>query len=427
MQYYAKRVYSLRVSDEEEVAIDNDILHVLATSPFAPPLFTSLKRLSWSNNSINALPVLCSLVNSRLESLNLDLMDPMLFRHIVPYIRSDGNSFRIARFPADHSMRNLPPDVFQGWNNLQILYCGLVTDAALYHLATSAKLTCLSIRVDEENDYSTLIKFTGQSVFTALQELSLAATHTSYCIPILEIAELPSLRSIYIRSTETGLAAVELHHCFSLILRHCPSLRELHVEEWQVSPPKFPAGYTITFDILKTLFSLHHLEQLHLDTTCTFSLDDTELAKLADAWLKLHSLDLGTQNGWRQPSRITLHGLTELLLRCPVLSVVGLAMNAWAPEIDCRRPGKGVRRNSLEVLRVADSKIKDPFAVAAFLSDVAPNAEITGYDFAYDIDGMFDTRMMKYHERWEEVAKLHPMLVNLRKQEAGDLDESFGD
>lgn len=101
--------------------------------------------------------------------------------------------------------------------------------------------------------------------------------------------------------------------------------------------------------------------------------------------MKLHSLDLGTQNGWRQRSKITLQGLTDLLLRCPVLSVVGVAMDAWAPEIDCRRPG-GVHRNGLEVLRVADSKIKDPFPVAAFLSDIAPNAEITGYDFAYDID-----------------------------------------
>ncbi|KAJ8586166.1 hypothetical protein M405DRAFT_712380, partial [Rhizopogon salebrosus TDB-379] len=119
-------------------------------------------------------------------------------------------------------------------------------------------------------------------------------------------------------------------------------------------------------------------------------------------WLKLHSLDLGTQNGWRQPSEITLQGLTGLLVRCPVLSAVGLAMNAWAPEIDCRRPGGGVRRDSLEVLRVADSKIKNPLSVAAFLSDIAPNAEITGYDFAYDIDGMFGTRVTKYQERWEE-------------------------
>jgi hypothetical protein len=427
MQYYSKRVYSLKVSDEDEIIIHDDILRVLATPPFARTLFPHLKRLSWSNNSVNALPLLCSLVDSRLESLSLDLLDPTLFRHVVPHITSDGNSFRVARFPADHSMRNLPPDVFQKWHNLQILFCGLVNDAALYHLATSAKLTCLSIHVDEKNNYSALMKLTGRRVFAALQDLSIAAIYTSYCVPILEITELPLLRSLYIRSTEIGLADVELHQCFDLISRHCPSLRELHLEEWQVSPAEFPVGYTITYDILKSLFPLRHLELLHLDTTCTFSLDDRELAQLGDAWLKLHSLDLGTQNGWRQPSEITLQGLTGLLVRCPVLSAVGLAMNAWAPEIDCRRPGGGVRRDSLEILRVADSKIKNPLSVAAFLSDIAPNAEITGYDFAYDIDGMFGTRVTKYQERWEEVARLHPMLVNLRKQEDGVLDMGFRD
>ena len=421
MHHYAKRVHSLKISDEEEV-IDNDILRALSTSPFTPPLFTRLKRLSWSNNSVDALPLLCSLVTAKLESLSLDLMDSMLFRDIVHHVTSAGNSFRTARFPADHSLRDLPPDVFQRWRSLQILCCGLVNDAALYQLATSTNLTCLSIRVDEKNDYSTLMKLAGQPVFPTLQELTIAAIHTSYCISVLEIAELPSLRSLYIRSTETGLADVELYRCFSLISHHCPNLKELHLEEWQVSPPDFPVGYTITFDILKTLFSLRHMEQLQLDTTCTFSLDDTELAQLADAWLKLRSLDLGTQHGWRQPSKITLQGLTDLLLRCPVLYLVGLAMNAWAPEIDCRRPGGGVRRNGLCILRVADSKIKDPFSVAAFLSDIAPNAEITGYDFAYDIDGLFNSRVLKYQERWEEVARLHPILVNVRRQEAGDLE-----
>lgn len=263
MQYYSKRVYSLKVSDEEEV-IGDDILSALATSPFTPPLFTSLTRLSWSNNSANALPLLCSLVNARLESLNLDLMDPILFRQIATHVTSDGSFLRIARFPADHSLRDLPPDLFQRWHSLQILCCGLVSNATLYHLATSAKLTSLSIRVDEKTNYSA-----GQPVFRALQELSIAAIDTSYCIPILEIAELPSLRSLFIRSTRTGLADVELHQCFGLISRHCPSLMVLHLEEWQVSPPDFPVGYTITFDILKALFSLRHKERLHLDTTCT--------------------------------------------------------------------------------------------------------------------------------------------------------------
>jgi hypothetical protein len=81
-----------------------------------------------------------------------------------------------------------------------------------------------------------------------------------------------------------------------------------HGKEWQVAPAEFPVGYTIRYDILKSLFSFHHLELLHLDTTCTFSLNDRELVQLGDTWLKLHSLDLGTQNGWRQPSYNNQYG-----------------------------------------------------------------------------------------------------------------------
>ncbi|KAG2033815.1 hypothetical protein BDR03DRAFT_966549 [Suillus americanus] len=92
-------------------------------------------------------------------------------------------------------------------------------------------------------------------------------------------------------------------------------------------------------------------------------------------------------------------------------------MNAWAPDIDHRRPGGGIRRNGLEVLRVADSKVTGPLSVAAFLSDIVPNAEITGYEIGCDIYETFSTRMV-YRERWEEVSILHPLLVNLRRQEA---------
>ncbi|KAG1801744.1 uncharacterized protein BJ212DRAFT_1487634 [Suillus subaureus] len=416
MQYYAKRVHSLRVNDQEEVVIDKTILHALAASSFAPPMFTHLKRLWWSNNSADALPLLCSLVNSRLEWLILHNMDPILLPPVVPHITSN-NSLRIACFPAKYSMRHIHPDVFQSWRNLQNLVCGLINDATLYHLATSSKLTHFTIQVDEKNDYSALMKLAGQPVFTALQGLDITATHTSHCIPILEISELPSLRSLRIHSTETGLTDAELHRYFCLISRHCPNLWDLRMKELQVSPPKFPIGYIITFDILKTLFSLRHLEALHLDTTCTFSLDDKELAQLAGTWLKLRALELGIENGWRQPSKITLQGFAKLLQHCPVLSVVGLAMNAWAPDIDHRRPGGGIRRNGLEVLRVADSKVTGPLSVAAFLSDIAPNAEITGYEIGYDIYQTFNTRLL-YRERWEEVSMLHPLFVNLRRQEA---------
>lgn len=420
MHYYAKRVHSLRVSDQEEVVIDKTILQALAISSLTPPMFPHLKRLWWSGNSADALPLLCSLVNAKLEWLILHDMDPMLLPRVIPHITSS-NSLRVACFPAKYSMRHIHSDVFQSWRNLQNLVCGLVNDATLYHLATSSKLTHLTIQVDETNDYSALMKLTDQPVFTALQGLDITATHTLHCIPILEIAELPSLHSLHIHSTETGLTDVELHQCFCLISRHCTDLRDLRMKELQVSPPKFPVGYIITFDSLNTLFSLHHLEALHLDTTCTFSLNDKELGQLASTWLKLRVLELGTENGWRKPSNITLQGFAELLRRCPVLSAVGLTMNALAPDINHRRPGRGIRRNGLEVLRVADSKITDPLTVAAFLSDVAPNAEITGYEIGYDVYGMLNTRML-YQERWEEVSILHPLLVNLRRQEVAGLE-----
>ncbi|KAG1844217.1 hypothetical protein DFJ58DRAFT_731328 [Suillus subalutaceus] len=399
MQYYAKRVHSLRVNDQEEIVIDKTILHALAASSFAPPMFTHLKRLWWSNNSADALPLLCSLVSPRLEWLILHDMDPMLLPPVVP-------PHHLYQLSSHRSLRNL-----------KNLVCGLINDATLYYLATSSRLTHLTIQVDEKNDYGALMKLAGQPVFTILQGLDITAARTFHCIPILGISELPSLRSLRIHSTETGLTDAELHQCFCLISRHCPNLRDLHMKELQVSPPKFPVGYIITFDILNTLFSLRHLEALHLDTTCTFSLNDKELAQLAGTWLKLRALELGTENGWRQPSKITLQGFAELLRRCPVLSVVGLAMNAWAPDIDHRRPGGGTRRNGLEILRVADSKVTGPLSVAAFLSDIVPNAEITGYEIGCDIYETFNTRML-YRERWEEVSVLHPLLVNLRRQES---------
>ncbi|KAG2364629.1 hypothetical protein BDR07DRAFT_768343 [Suillus spraguei] len=157
MHHYAKRVHSLRVDDQEEVIIDKTILQPLAISSFTLPMFPHLKRLWWSDNSADALPLLCSLVNPKLEWLILHDADSMLLPCVVPHITSS-NSLRVACFPAKCIMRHIHPDVFQNWRNLQNLVCGLVNDATLYHLTTSSKLTHLTIQVDETNDYSALMK-----------------------------------------------------------------------------------------------------------------------------------------------------------------------------------------------------------------------------------------------------------------------------
>jgi len=92
-------------------------------------------------------------------------------------------------------------------------------------------------------------------------------------------------------------------------------------------------------------------------------------------------------------------------------------MNAVTTDISSQRPGGGIRRPKMTSLSVGDSRIGDPLAVAAFLSDIFPR--LLSVDAFNHLGGRRrPIPAASDHEgRWKEVERLLPAFSKVRAQE----------
>jgi hypothetical protein len=92
-------------------------------------------------------------------------------------------------------------------------------------------------------------------------------------------------------------------------------------------------------------------------------------------------------------------------------------MNAVSTDITSQRPGGGIRRPKVTSLNVGDSRVGDPLAVAAFLSDIFPR--LLSVDAFNHLGGRRrPIPAAKEHEdKWKEVERLLPAFSKVRAQE----------
>ncbi|KAH9929299.1 hypothetical protein B0H21DRAFT_886000 [Amylocystis lapponica] len=117
---------------------------------------------------------------------------------------------------------------------------------------------------------------------------------------------------------------------------------------------------------------------------------------------------MSANDGKRRRSSITLEGLVHLVRHCPRLSILVLALDASVIPDSDQRPGGGFVNDRITTIWVRDSPLKDPIAVAAFLSDLFPNLTMistTASDDAGNID------------KWKTVENALGTLAMVRQQE----------
>jgi len=159
---------------------------------------------------------------------------------------------------------------------------------------------------------------------------------------------------------------------------------------------------------LRPLLSLRMLASFVMKAM-PVSCDDGSLRLMAQAWPHLHTFQLLPPSITSEEcGHITISGVLHLLKGCPDLRSIHLSVNALIlPPVDEIRPGNGVVQSQLESWQVYWSPLDDPFAMASFLSDVAPQVIIKAASGSSS----------PYKEKWDEVSRLTALLKHIRQQE----------
>ena len=175
------------------------------------------------------------------------------------------------------------------------------------------------------------------------------------------------------------------------------------------------SGYEKTHAVnpnsISLLFPFQNLEDLLIGTATSFKHIDNALIKdMANAWPRLKYLRL-----YHFPdselTKVTVFGLLPLA-NCAYLESLEITLDSAIP--DTGKADGTFHDGSLSCLAVGKSAIKDPEAVAAFLSNVLPNLmdiEAWGNENGYAPEEGTDA------ELWQQVWKNYLMLVKVRRQE----------
>jgi hypothetical protein len=105
-----------------------------------------------------------------------------------------------------------------------------------------------------------------------------------------------------------------LFELFQALHRFCSPalLKSLVLQQWTTME-----DFMHPSSVLHGLFVFRNITELNVEYC--FNLGDDDMKQLARAWPQLHTLSLRSANHVQQ-SCITLQGLTELIVRCPLLS-----------------------------------------------------------------------------------------------------------
>ncbi|KAG1816415.1 uncharacterized protein BJ212DRAFT_1354694 [Suillus subaureus] len=385
--YYVSRRDKHPVLNSPSHDIGTDILRALSSPPPSSTVFPHLRKIRWTDSRKDSIRFFRLILTPALEFLDMSSITDSVYSVIIPSINDACPSLRIMHLPKWPFLHL--PDMFDKWPNLAYVTSGPLADATIQSLGRLTHLASMDICLHKLHDIKSLVENPG---FSTLRRLVLRAYNIN-----LVTAFMRQVKSVHLREVKCylphGTTAVGIQEWITILLDRCMPrrLEILEIEDYADAGAEFPDQFTLTPDYASAL--------------------------LAICWPSMQSIALGTHWGWRQQSDVSLKGLLSLVRHCPQLESIGLVMNAVTTDITCQRPGGGLRRPKVTSLNVGDSRVGDPLAVAAFLSDVFPR--LLSVDAFNHLGGRRrPIPVAKEHEeKWKEVERLLPAFSKVRAQE----------
>ncbi|KAJ7772246.1 hypothetical protein B0H16DRAFT_166659 [Mycena metata] len=174
------------------------------------------------------------------------------------------------------------------------------------------------------------------------------------------------------------------------------------------------AECAITDELLRILFCFTKLTSLQLTSAAIFTIHDGTMMDAAQAWPCLEDLVLDSYHRPLTPPLLTLESLYSLAQHCPRLRFLRLRLDATS--LPTARPLSNALapQRELTSMRIAQSAISQPRAIARLLSDIFPNVRtISRAQYLGEPPAGMDAN----YDRWKEVEGLIPEFVAVREEE----------
>ncbi|KAH7930244.1 hypothetical protein BV22DRAFT_66416 [Leucogyrophana mollusca] len=408
------------------ISIDGQVFIALCSAPAPIPLLPNLTSLNWNLRARGHIHILWRLISPSLTSLMLcvqastltsprDLSLLALLGHVCPSLKE---FHVVGAGDARGVVHALTWSVCRMQNLTAITNHHLGSEAIL-HLARLPSLTHLTISIPPNfNPISTVLHL-RKPAFSSLRELNVCSdtlVRTTAFLKLIDVAP-----EVVVARANSASGAVVVADLFATLASSCSPNAVHNVRISDITYPSIevdPQDYTIGLQELRPLLRFAKLRHLHLDTECSFALDDTTLLEMAKAWPNIVVLSLNRYARWDIAAQVTPLGFLTLLQRCPNLAELSIAIDFSSidSELPLDRPRSGFSTKTLEELHLGNSRVEYPIAIAAFLADILPSS--VWVTTIWGSENFVDEPFAQLREqRWEVVKKLLKEFAAAREQE----------
>jgi len=262
----------------------------------------------------------------------------------------------------------------------------------------------------------------SRPAFVALRELSVSCPSVSSCSALLNAISWHQLESVDVNVTGIPDNAALMKMFFHVLSTQCSStsLKRITIMMFTSMPNNSLDRYIVDEDILSPLLPFQNLTALEIYSCHAFRISNNTLHRMAMSWGRLRTLELGSY-GWAGQSKVTLAGLVPLVQYCAELVDLGIVVDATTVDPPLYIPKANIK---VEHLRLGDSVIHDPAAVAAYLSALFPKLHSVCSWFGVTARQPAITWQKKeqYRDRWEEVVRLTKIFADVRHVERNKID-----
>lgn len=335
--------------------------------------------------------------------------------------------------PMLSSLRSLTTITLSRW---------LLSHSVLVCLSTLPALECIQFLPEGDASYSWYLSALSRvapafgvladDAFPSLRDLSLSCDIEEAEILLCDSPKsaCPHLTQLYVHSVNIEEPS-KVQSFLSKLAERFPALEALALDiVMDVVTAKAESIEPLTFDNLRPLLSLTHLEQLEIRHNLPLIYSASDLVELGTALPNLFSLVLNCEPLCTDLPPITLDVLPAIAEHFPHLRVLGLCVDAETITDTLRTPAPSSKPRfpALEVINFGSSPIaEDVHSVQLYLSYLfasCPVAPIIQSGFTWDDElWIHDDELMSsvagFCSSWGKVAKSLKLLVELRKEEGG--------
>ncbi|THH13451.1 hypothetical protein EW146_g6764 [Bondarzewia mesenterica] len=436
---YARRVrrleYSTSASSLNVIRLDQSVFNDIARTRTSLVIFPNLRSFTWLVPQHNVLPYRTLFMHDNVQELRTFIITGGDYGPAAQVSDIVGRMPSLTSFVLDQSYPHnahaiIAPlaDLVRGLPRLKQVTVpkSLLTPRIMEELSRLQDLETVQFDLicDHAVEYITesVTSFEAhllEGAFPALWDLSLGISFADAKRFLTEGTPLPKLTCLLISSLKLDDADVVQDFLSALVVTY-PNLLHLYLDivvpQWEQPSSYLP----ITFNHIRPILSLKELITFEIRNNLSIIILECDIAEMGAALPNLENLVLNPEPFMLPRPTLTIFSLYTFAEHFPKLKKLGVYIDAGVSGI----PEDGVVEfSALELLNIGVSPIDNDYVpIVLFLSRLLAGRDLqfqSGLTWSDDMlgDDDYESVVQDRCNRWEEVAKMLPLLRSLRKEE----------